>query len=230
MSTLSSVTSQCHQAFSLRLTNSQHSGGASFPPVSLPVKLQTVMSLWIIILQDFFFLNKKDCSKIAFSSPWTSDCSQRFMGSKFPMYSVTKPKSPVHGHFAVCSFPSCSPFTHMGSVKAGQGLPGDRRMTGPRPHTEGWQSPHLTIPLSLFPRNTQVGGPSLAGLLPWQPTLPAWTRRPASSSSTRSAFSRYSVRWVQSSRVVWLRTPRMHLCSRWLATSASTAARGSSRR
>lgn len=103
-------------------------------------------------------------------------------------------------------------------------------MTGPRPHTEGWQSLHLTIHLSLFPGYTQVGGPSLAGLLPWQPTLPAWTRHPASSSSTRSAFSRYSVRWVQSSRVVWLSTPRMHLCSRWLATSASTAARGSSRR
>lgn len=61
-------------------------------------------------------------------------------------------------------------------------------------------------------------------------SVPVRTRCPASINSTRSAFSRYSVRWVHSSRVVWLSTPRIHLCSRWLATSASTAARGSSRR
>lgn len=60
----------------------------------------------------------------------------------------------------MCSFLSSSLWSPTSSVKAGQGLPGDR-MTGPRPHTEVAEST-CDSPTVLFPCYTWADG-----CLPW---------------------------------------------------------------
>lgn len=68
----------------------------------------------------------------AFLSPRTSNCSLRSWASKFPKLLVTKPASQSHRLLSLLlSVP------HTSFVKAEEGLPLDRSMTGPRSHTEG---------------------------------------------------------------------------------------------
>lgn len=188
------------------------------------------MSLWVILLQLFFcfVFNEKTILKLtAFSSPNTSDYFQRHWASELP-----KPKSHIQWLFPSVLLSLLLFISSRQFCDGGTGAP-------LRPKDAGVQATHggggrVCHPPSIFPLPlSHTGGwlPHSADRLPPQrPTLPAWMRRPAPISSTTSALSRYSMRWVQSSRVVWLSAPRMHLCSRWWATSASTAARGSSRR
>lgn len=158
----------------------------------------------------------------AFLSLRTSNCSLRFWASKFPKLPVTKPASQSHRLLSLLlSVP------HTSFVKAEEGLPLDRSMTGPRSHTEGVAESALD--------NPSVAPEQMAPSLSRAPTLVAHITSLDEAPGLHqqhhvSPLQVYSVRWVHSSRVVWLSTPRMHLCSRWLATSASTAARGSSRR